>query len=656
MKKSKVFLLATVGLLSVGVLTACSSSSKTSGKTYNYVYGSDPATLDYLATNKKNMTTAVSNGVDGLFENDQYGNLKPSVAEDWSVSQDGLTYTYKIRKGLKWYTSDGEEYANVTAKDFVTGLKHAADTNSEAIYLLQNSVKGLNDYLSGANKDFSNVGIKAVDDYTLQYTLSQPEPYWNSKLTYSVTWPVNRDFLKSKGKDFGKSTDPTSILYNGPYLLKALTTKSSIEFTKNENYWDKDHVYFDNIKLTYDDGSDQESLERNFTDGVYNLARLFPTSSNYSKVEKQYKDNIFYTQPGSAVEGVGINIDRQTYGHTSKENDQQKTSTKTALLNKDFRQSLGFAIDRTNYAAQLNGKEGGSTAVRNIFVKPDFVQADGKDFGTMVMDQLPAYGDEWSGVNLADSQDGLYNPEKAKAEFAKAKEALQAEGVQFPIHLDVPVNQSSKITVNQVQSIKQSVESALGKDNVVLDIHQLSADDFNNITYSASNAAAEDWDLSVGVAWDPDYLDPSTYLDVLKTTSSENTKSFMGYDDPNSQAVQKVGLKEYDQLVDDASKETTDLKARYEKYAKAQAWLTDSALYLPTTTYNGAAAVISRIKPFSGAYAQAGDKGSSYYFKYLKSQDDIVTKKQYDSAYKDWLKERAKSNDKAQKDLAKHVK
>ena len=656
MKKSKVFLLAAVGLLSVGVLTACSSSSKTSGKTYNYVYGSDPATLDYLATNKKNMTTAVSNGVDGLFENDQYGNLKPSVAEDWSVSQDGLTYTYKIRKGLKWYTSDGEEYANVTAKDFVTGLKHAADTNSEAIYLLQNSVKGLNDYLSGANKDFSNVGIKAVDDYTLQYTLSQPEPYWNSKLTYSVTWPVNGDFLKSKGKDFGKSTDPTSILYNGPYLLKALTTKSSIEFTKNENYWDKDHVYFDNIKLTYDDGSDQESLERNFTDGVYNLARLFPTSSNYSKVEKQYKDNIFYTQPGSAVEGVGINIDRQTYGHTSKENDQQKTSTKTALLNKDFRQSLGFAIDRTNYAAQLNGKEGGSTAVRNIFVKPDFVQADGKDFGTMVMDQLPAYGDEWSGVNLADSQDGLYNPEKAKAEFAKAKEALQAEGVQFPIHLDVPVNQSSKITVNQVQSIKQSVESALGKDNVVLDIHQLSADDFNNITYSAPNAAAEDWDLSVGVAWDPDYLDPSTYLDVLKTTSSENTKSFMGYDDPNSQAVEKVGLKEYDQLVDDASKETTDLKARYEKYAKAQAWLTDSALYLPTTTHNGAAAVISRIKPFSGAYAQAGDKGSSYYFKYLKSQDDIVTKKQYDSAYKDWLKERAKSNDKAQKDLAKHVK
>lgn len=656
MKKSKVFLLAAVGLLSVGVLAACSSSSKTSGKTYNYVYGGDPATLDYVSTNKKNMTTAVSNGVDGLFENDQYGNLKPSVAESWSVSQDGLTYTYKIRKGVKWYTSDGEEYADVTAKDFVTGLKHAADTKSEAIYLLQNSVKGLNDYVSGDNKNFADVGIKAIDDHTLQYTLSEPEPYWNSKLTYSVTWPVNADFLKSKGKDFGKSTDPTSILYNGPFLLKSLTTKSSIEFVKNENYWDKDNVHFDNVKLTYDDGTDQESLERNFTDGVYNLARLFPTSSNYSKVAKQYKDDIYYTQPGAAVEGVGINIDRQTYGHTSKENDQQKSSTKAALLNKDFRQSLSFAINRTNYAAQLNGKEAGKTAVRNIFVKPDFVQADGKNFGAMVMEQLPAFGDEWAGVNLADSQDGLYNPEKAKAEFAKAKAALQAEGVQFPIHLDVPVNQINKIYVNQVQSLKESVESALGKDNVVLDLHQMSSDDFYNITYSAANAAAEDWDLSVGVAWEPDYLDPSTYLDVLKTTNSENTKSFMGYDNPNSPAAEKVGLKEYDQLVDDASKETTNLTARYEKYAKAQAWLTDSSLYIPTTTYNGAAAVISRIKPFSGAYAQAGDKGSTYYFKYLQSQDNIVTKKQYDSAYKDWLKEKAKSNDKAQKDFEKHIK
>ena len=206
--------LAGVTLLASGVLAACSGSGSSAKgeKTFSYVYETDPDSLNYLTTGKAAVANITSNVVDGLMENDRYGNFVPSMAEDWSVSQDGLTYTYTIRKDAKWYTSEGEEYAPVKAQDFVTGLKHAADTNSEAIYLLQNSVKGLNDYLSGANKDFSNVGIKAVDDYTLQYTLSQPEPYWNSKLTYSVTWPVNEDFLKSKGKDFGKSTDPTSIL------------------------------------------------------------------------------------------------------------------------------------------------------------------------------------------------------------------------------------------------------------------------------------------------------------------------------------------------------------------------------------------------------------------------------------------------------------
>ena len=86
------------------------------------------------------------------------GNLVPSLAEDWSVSQDGLTYTYKLRKGVKWYTSEGEEYAEVTAHDFVTGLKHVADGKSDGVTLIQNSIKGLNEYMTGETNDFSTVG------------------------------------------------------------------------------------------------------------------------------------------------------------------------------------------------------------------------------------------------------------------------------------------------------------------------------------------------------------------------------------------------------------------------------------------------------------------------------------------------------------------
>ena len=660
MKKGRIFALAGVALLATGVLAACGGSQKSSNseapKAYGYTYTADPETLDYLISGKQSTKVATSNGIDGLFTNDKYGNLAPAVAEDWSVSKDGLTYTYKIRKGVKWFTSDGEEYAEVTAKDFVNGLKHAADNKSAALYLAQDSVKGLGDYLAGNNKDFSAVGVKAVDDYTLEYTLNQPEPFWNTKLVYSIFYPLNEEFEKSKGSDFGKATDPTSLLYNGPFLLRGPTAKSSIEFVKNEKYWDKDNVHLDTVTLAYYDGSDQESLERNFTSGAYSYARLFPTSSNFSKVAETYKDNIYYTPQGAGIAGLGVNIDRQEYKYTSKTTDEEKTSTKKALLNKDFRQALNFAFDRTSYSAQVNGKDGAALAVRNLFVKPEFVSANGKSFGDMVTEKVVSYGDEWKDVNFADGQDGLFNADKAKAEFAKAKAALEAEGVKFPIHLDIPVDQTSKNFIARIQSFKQSVETVLGTENVVIDIQQMTTDELHNITYYAASAAAEDWDLSGAVGWNPDFEDPSTYLDILKTTNSETTKSYMGYDNPSSPAVAQVGLKEYDKLVDEAGKETSDIAARYEKYAAAQAWLTDSSLFLPAMSSSGAAPIISRVVPFSASYTQSGDKGSDVYFKYLQLQSDTVTASQYKEAREKWLKEKAEANEKAQKELASHVK
>ena len=659
MKKSRIFAVAGVALLATGVLAACGSSKSSNAeapKAYGYTYTADPETLDYLISGKQSTKVATSNGIDGLFTNDKYGNLTPAVAEDWSVSQDGLTYTYKIRKGVKWYTSDGEEYAEVTAKDFVNGLKHAADKKSAAMYLAEDSVKGLADYVAGNNKDFASVGVKAVDDYTLEYTLNKPEPYWNTKMAYSIFWPLNEEFEKSKGSDFGKATDPTSLLYNGPFLLRGLTAKSSIEFVKNQNYWDKDNVHLDTVTLAYYDGSDQESLERNFTNGAYSYARLFPTSSNYSKVVETYKDNIYYNPQGPGIGGLGINIDRQSYKYTSKTTDEEKTATKKALLNKDFRQALNFAFDRTSYSAQLNGKEGAALAVRNLFVKPEFVSANGKTFGDMVTEKVVSYGDEWKNVNFADAQDGLFNAEKAKAELAKAKTALEAEGVKFPIRIDIPVDQTAKNYIARIQSFKQSVETVLGSENVVIDIQQITTDELHNITYYAANAAAEDWDLSGAVGWNPDYEDPSTYLDILKTTNSETTKTYMGYDNPSNPAVAQVGLKEYDKLVDEAGNETSDLATRYEKYAAAQAWLTDSSLFLPAMASSGAAPIISRVVPFSASYTQSGDKGSDVYFKYLKLQANTVTAKEYKEAREKWLKEKAESNEKAQKELASHVK
>ena len=660
MKSSKLFALAGVTLLAATTLAACSGSGSSAKgeKTFSYIYETDPDNLNYLTTGKAATTEITSNVVDGLLENDRYGNFVPSMAEDWSVSKDGLTYTYTIRKDAKWYTSEGEEYAAVKAQDFVTGLKYAADKKSDALYLVQESIKGLDAYVKGEIKDFSQVGIKALDDQTVQYTLNKPESFWNSKTTMGVMAPVNEEFLNSKGDDFAKGTDPSSILYNGPFLLKSIVAKSSVEFEKNPNYWDKDNVHLDKVKLSFWDGQDTNKPTEAFKDGSFTMARLFPTSASYPETEKAFKDNIVYTQQDSTTYLVGTNIDRQSYKYTSKTTDEEKTSTKKALLNKDFRQALAFGFDRTAYASQVNGASGATKLLRNLFVPPTFVQADGKNFGELVKEKLVTYGDEWKDVNLADAQDGLYNADKAKAEFAKAKTALQAEGVKFPIHLDMPVDQTNTTKVQRVQSFKQSLEATLGSENVVVDIQQLQKDDVLNITYFAETAAGEDWDISDNVGWSPDFADPSTYLDIIKPSVGENTKTYLGFDSgTNNAAAKQVGLEDYEKMVVEAGEETTDVSKRYEKYAAAQAWLTDSALIIPTTSKTGRP-MLSKMVPFTLPFAYSGNKGTSeaLLYKYLDVQDKPVTAEEYQKAQEKWMKEKEESNKKAQEDLAKHVK
>lgn len=652
MKKSKSKYLTLAGLvLGTGVLLSACGNSSTASKTYNYVYSSDPSSLNYLAENRATTNDIVTNLVDGLMENDQYGNYVPSLAEDWTVSQDGLTYTYKLRKDAKWFTSEGEEYAPVTAQDFVTGLQYAADKKSEALYLVQDSVAGLDDYITGKTSDFSTVGIKALDDQTVQYTLARPEPYWNSKTTSTILFPVNADFLKSKGDDFGK-VDPANILYSGPFLMKAFVSKSVIEYKKNPNYWDAKNVFVDDVKLTYYDGSDQESLERNFTAGAYTTARLFPNSSSYEGIKEKYKNNIIYSMQNSTSYFFNFNLDRKSYNYTSKTSDIEKKSTQEAVLNKNFRQAINFAFDRTSYGAQSEGKEGATKILRNLVVPPNFVSIKGKDFGEVVASKMVNYGKEWQGINFADGQDPYYNPDKAKAKFAEAKKELEAKGVQFPIHLDKTVEVTDKVGIQGVSSIKQSIESVLGSDNVVIDIQQLTSDEFDSSGYFAQTAAQKDYDLYHG-GWGPDYQDPSTYLDIFNTNSGGVLQNLGLEPGEANDKAKAVGLDVYTQMLEEANKEQDPAK-RYEKYADIQAWLIDSSLVLPSVSRGGTPS-LRRTVPFAAAYGLTGTKGVESY-KYLKVQDKIVTTDEYAKAREKWLKEKEESNKKAQEELAKHVK
>lgn len=651
MKAKKLLALAGVSVAGAFLLAACGGGSSNQA-TYSFVYSADPNTLDYIAATRTTTSDITSNLVDGLLENDQYGNFVPSLAEDWTVSEDGLTYTYKLRKDAKWYTSEGEEYGAVTAQDFVTGIKHAVESKSEGLFMIQNSIKGLDAYVKGETKDFKTVGVKALDDHTIQYTLVHPESFWNSKTTSGVLFPVNADFLKSQGKDFG-SLKPSSILYNGPYYLKSLTSKSEIQLVKNKDYYDAKNVHIDHVKLTFNDGSNPDSIIKNFEKGQYSFASVMPNSSTYKSVKKNFGDNIVYGLQLGTSYYLGFNLDRQKYDHTAKTTDEQKASTKKAILNKNFRQAVNFAFDRKSYAAQVSGSDAAEKTLRSTLVPPTYVQVNGEDFGKVVEKQLVTYGDQWKGVSLDDGQTSLYNPEKAKASFAKAKAELQKQGVQFPIHLDYIVSQVDNSMVQQASSFKQSVESALGADNVVVDLQKVSDDDFQNITYFSDTAAARDYDISGG-GWAPDYQDPSTYLESISPVNG-SVFYYLGIDaGSNNPAIATVGLDQYANMLKDADAELLDQAKRYEKYAAAQAWLTDSSITLPTVS-NGGAPMLQRTVPYSRAASWVGTKGTGTFYKYLEMSKDVVTTKDFNKAKEEWLKKKAESNKKAQEDLKDHI-
>ena len=634
------------------LLAACGQSGSDT-KTYSSTFSGNPTTFNYLLDYYADNTSIITNLVDGLLENDNHGNLVPSLAEDWSVSSDGLTYTYKLRKDAKWFTADGEEYAPVKAQDFVTGIKYAVDNKSQAIDLIQNSIKGLNDYITGADSDFSKVGVKAIDDQTVEYTLTRPEPYWNSKTTNSILFPVNEEFLNSKGKDFG-TLSPDSILYSGPYLLKDFTSKSSIEYMKNPHYYDHDKVSIEHVKLAYFDGSDQELTIRNFESGAYSIAGVYPNSSNFAKTKEKYKDNIVYSLQDKTSWYFNFNVNRKAYNHTAKTTDEQKKSTESAVLNKNFRQAVNFALDRTAYSAQSNGEEAASKTLRNTLVPPTFVQVGDKTFGEVVASKLVNYGTEWSGINLADAQDAYFNKEKAQAKFAEAKKELASQGVTFPIHLDIAVDQTNKNAVTGMNSVKQTLESVLGADNLVIDVQQLSTDDFNNVAFLAPTPADRDYDLNFD-GWVGDYRDPSTYLNPFNAEDGFYLKIF-GLDVKEDKAkIASLGLDTYTKMLKDADSENKDVSKRYEKYAEAQAWMIDNSLIMSAMSGGGTASV-TKVIPFTRGYSLVGIKGDGNNYKYMKLQKDTVTTKQYEEAKTKWEQESKKAVEKAQKEAENHVK
>lgn len=629
------------------------SKAPVEDKELTVTYATDLKNMDYVTTALQTDHRINTNLVDGLTENDAYGNLIPSLAESWEHNENYTEWTFKIRKGAKWVTHQGEEYDEVKAEDFETGVRHGAEFKSATQWLLQGVIKGYDQYLKSDFSDgaWKKVGVEAVDEYTIKFTMEKPIPYFASMATYSVLFPVNKAFLESKGEgcklgkpnkqkcDFG-SVKFDSILYNGAFILTENTEKSQRVLTKNDNYWDKDNVHLSKVTEVYDDGKDVYSVAKGFDQGIYSKFALNPTWKDYKEYKKKYDGRTNYEMPNGTVFGLNFNFLRQSFNHTNyAKNEALKKATHEALLNENFRKGVRAAFDIVAFLEVSAPHDLAVQTLRNINNAPD---VGTKSDGTLYYNLVTKAYNEATGEkrNLDDGQTPFFSKEEALAFLKKAED----EGVKFPVHLDMLVIETSERLVKQAQSMKKSIEENTdGK--VIVELVMRDENTVTNIAYMNEDPKGMDYDISTFTGWGPDYADPKTFVDIYSPTTGFYmnpiglgimTKDDKGKDViANEELKEKLGFMEYEKLYRAADAITDNMDARYEAFAKADAYLIERCLFVPTSQKTRFE-VVSKYAPFTKGYASYGPAEDKY--KGLEIRDELVTTEEYEKAYEVYKK------------------
>lgn len=524
---------------------------------FSMPYSSDPVTWDGLATSRAADNDAIINTYDGLMEYDVEGTLQPALAESYEVSDDGLTYTFHLRKDVKWTDSQGREVDTVKADDFVAGMQHMCDAQGGLEYLVQGVIKNASQYISGEITDFDEVGVKAVDDYTVEYTLEKPCSYFETMLGYTIFMPMSRSYYQSQGGKFGAEYDSSaadyqygkdsnSIAYCGPYLVTNATAKNTIVFKLSDSYWNKDNVNIKTLTWLYNDQSDVTKMYTDAKAGTVDYVNLNTSTMETAKSEGLYDQYAVVSDTNATSFMAFYNINRTATanandGTTAKstKSDEEIQRTNKALQNVHFRRAISFAADRGAYNAQQVGEDLKYTSLRNTFTPGYFVslskdttiQINGTDttfpagtyYGEIVQKQIDADGVKikvWDAENkTSDGFDGWYNPENAVEELNTAIEELAEEGITIdesnPIQIEYPYPSAVEVYTNKANSYKKSVEAALGGKVVINLVDAVDMDGWYYAGYYVNYGYEQNYDVYDVSGWSPDFGDPCSYLDTM---------------------------------------------------------------------------------------------------------------------------------------------
>ncbi|MGM9960959.1 MAG: peptide ABC transporter substrate-binding protein, partial [Allobaculum sp.] len=441
------------------------STDTTGKKILSVQIGPNPETMDPALNSAVDGGNMILTNFECLLTNDKDGNIAPGQAESWEVSEDGKTYTFKLRDGLKW--SDGTP---LTAEDFVYSWQRVCDPEVAAPYAetVLSMVEGYDEAIAG---DITKLGVEAPDDTTLVVHLKDTCPYFESLAAFATLSPVQKATIETNGDAW--ATSAATYVSNGPFYITEWVPSSYILMEKNPNYWDAENIKLDGIKFNLIE--DANAAYNAFNAGEIALIKDVPTEEIPS-----LKDNEdFHVEPIIGTYYVSLNTEKEPFD------------------NKDVRKALNLAIDREYLANTLMQ---GTYSPAGNFVGPGWMDTDGTEFVT----------NSNGGKEFISTTD-------YEADVEEAKKLLEDAG--YPNGEGLPTLTYTTNDAGYHKTVAEYLQQCWKEIGVNLDVDIVEWASFTPMRRNGDYEIARN-------GWVGDYSDPSNILDLLYSTNGNNDGKF----------------------------------------------------------------------------------------------------------------------------------
>lgn len=659
-------------LISTALFSGCSCNKDDDLIIYRNFYEQDVTTFNYLLTNKYQDISRIANLVDGLVENDKYGNIVPSIANSWKneIIDGRSVWTFYLKDNVYWSDYKGNKYELVTANDFVTSLKYILnyntlsdnyslpasllvngsnyynatliknfnyddvvskieklklnDSNNELGYY--QNIKSKFDYCNLTNvciDDFNLVGVKAVNSFELQFTLDKPVPYFLSALTYYSFLPANETFIKEVGfNNFG--TTKKNLLYCGGYLLSDYFHSSRIEYTKNPNYWDYSNIYIDKLIFVKSPNYQTPSYVRLMYEAG-NIDEFYLNPYDEEGMEKYvYGKN----NTGSKTNPAGVNTylfdervdftayymlfnqNRTSNKYSSLTSDEIKISNK-AMQNLNFRKALSYGLNKESYLQNSL-----YTPLSSI-VPQDFVYTNNKDFNDYFIETYASKNN--TSIDLAKSSlssNPFYSLDLSKYYLNLAINELNLQSNQLPIKIEYTYFYDSNYIIYDKERIRvwNYLLNGCDVDSSTCDYDKIEIvfnDSITSVNYYYMALENKEYTLTF-LGLYPDFVDPTAYLNALG--SFGELSDYLNHNEAEL----------IDQYLDEIDK-TTNLNERYKLCSELNYYIIfEKNLLLPLYTNSYTENItVTRLIPYQKMKSNYGM--SPFKFKHRKISKEVLT-------------------------------